>query len=80
MARALMNRPDLLLTPGSTSNPDPVPAAQVTGLIVQVNGAEGMTFLFLTHDDKIASLFRRRIVVGGGLVTGRGASTGGGVT
>jgi lipoprotein-releasing system ATP-binding protein len=43
---------------------------QVMELIAQINQEEGTTFLISTHDDKIASLCRRQIVVGDGVVTG----------
>lgn len=39
-------------------------------LIAQINRDEGTTFVISTHDDMIASLCRRQIVVGDGRVTG----------
>lgn len=70
VARALMNGPELVLADEPTGNLDRVSAMQVMDLIAQINREEGTTFLISTHDDKIASLCRRRIVVGDGLVTG----------
>ncbi len=70
VARALMNRPDLVLADEPTGNLDSVSAAQVMDLIADINRAEGTTFLISTHDEKIAARCRRRIVVGDGLVTG----------
>jgi lipoprotein-releasing system ATP-binding protein len=43
---------------------------QVMDLIAEINRDEGTTFLISTHDEKIAGLCRRQIVVGDGLVTG----------
>lgn len=70
VARALMNRPELVLADEPTGNLDRVSAMQVMDLIAQINRDEGTTFLISTHDEKIASLCRRQIVVGDGLVTG----------
>ncbi len=45
-------------------------AIQVMDLFAQINREEETTFLISTHDEKIASLCRRQIVVGDGVVTG----------
>jgi len=70
VARALMNRPELVLADEPTGNLDRQSAIQVMELIAEINRNEGTTFLISTHDEKIASLCRRQIVVGDGLVTG----------
>ncbi len=70
VARALMNSPELVLADEPTGNLDRVSAMQVMDLIAQINREEGTTFLISTHDEKIASLCRRQIVVGDGCVTG----------
>lgn len=70
VARALMNRPELVLADEPTGNLDRASAMQVMELIAQINRDEGTTFLISTHDEKIAGLCRRQIVVGDGLVTG----------
>lgn len=70
VARALMNRPDLVLADEPTGNLDRASAMQVMDLIAEINRDEGTTFLISTHDEKIASLCRRQIVVGDGVVTG----------
>ena len=70
VARALMNRPELVLADEPTGNLDRVSAMQVMDLIREINREEGTTFLISTHDEKIATTCRRQIVVGDGLVTG----------
>lgn len=70
VARALMNRPDLVLADEPTGNLDRASAQQVMDLIAEINRDEGTTFLISTHDEKIAALCRRQIVVGDGVVTG----------
>ena len=70
VARALMNRPELVLADEPTGNLDRESAMQVMELIEQISREEGTTFLISTHDEKIAGLCRRQIVVGDGVVTG----------
>ncbi|PWK61329.1 ABC transporter ATP-binding protein [Roseicyclus mahoneyensis] len=70
VARALMNRPELVLADEPTGNLDRDSAMQVMELIAEINRDEGTTFLISTHDEKIAGLCRRQVVVGDGLVTG----------
>lgn len=70
VARALMNGPELVLADEPTGNLDRASASQVMELIGQINREEGTTFLISTHDEKIAGLCRRQLVVGEGLVTG----------
>lgn len=70
VARALMNQPELVLADEPTGNLDRASAMQVMELIGEINRDEGTTFLISTHDEKIAGLCRRQIVVGDGMVTG----------
>lgn len=70
VARALMNRPELVLADEPTGNLDRASATQVMDLIAEINRDEGTTFLISTHDEKIAALCARQVVVEGGQVTG----------
>jgi lipoprotein-releasing system ATP-binding protein len=70
VARALMNSPELVLADEPTGNLDRASALQVMDLIGEINREEGTTFLISTHDEKIAAMCRRQIVVGDGRVTG----------
>ncbi len=70
VARALMNGPELVLADEPTGNLDRASAMQVMNLIGQINREEGTTFLISTHDEKIAALCRRQVVVADGKVTG----------
>ena len=70
VARALMNRPGLVLPDEPTGNLDRVLAIKVMDLIVEINRKEGKTFLISTHDEKIAALCRWQIVVADGFMTG----------
>jgi lipoprotein-releasing system ATP-binding protein len=70
VARALMNNPELVLADEPTGNLDRASAMQVMELIAQINREEGTTFLISTHDEKIASLCARQVMVADGQVTG----------
>lgn len=70
VARALMNRPELVLADEPTGNLDKESANQVMELIGQINRDEGTTFLISTHDESIAGRCRRKIRVDEGRVTG----------
>ena len=60
MARALLNRPRLLLADEPTGNLDPKNAAAVLDLIAQYHG-EGGTILLVTHDVEAAGRAERVI-------------------
>ena len=70
VARALMNRPELVLADEPTGNLDTVAAGQVMDLIAEINRDEGTTFLISTHDAKIAALCQRQISIHDGVATG----------
>lgn len=70
VARALMNRPELVLADEPTGNLDRASANLVMEMIAKINHEEGTTFLISTHDENIAARCRRQILVGDGKVTG----------
>jgi lipoprotein-releasing system ATP-binding protein len=65
-----MNAPELVLADEPTGNLDQASAMKVMALIAEINEEEGTTFLISPHDEKIAGLCRRQIVVGDGVVSG----------
>lgn len=69
VARALMNKPELILADEPTGNLDRVSAGQVMELLAEINREEGTTFLISTHDEKIAACCRRKVLVADGLVS-----------
>lgn len=72
VARALMNRPALVLADEPTGNLDRESADQVMDLIGTINAETGTCFLISTHDERISARCRRRIE----LLDGRLVSTG----
>lgn len=61
VARALMNRPALVLADEPTGNLDRQSADQVMSLIARINAESGCCFLISTHDEHISARCRRRI-------------------
>jgi lipoprotein-releasing system ATP-binding protein len=59
VARALMNRPDLVLADEPTGNLDRESSASVMSLLRDLCREEGMTFLISTHDADVAAVCDR---------------------
>ncbi|MBI3442388.1 MAG: ATP-binding cassette domain-containing protein [Candidatus Sungbacteria bacterium] len=61
IARALINRPDVLLADEPSGNLDPVNTAEIVKLLLKVNGL-GTTVLLATHDSKVINDLGRRVI------------------
>lgn len=71
IVRALMNRPRLVLADEPTGNLDTQTAAEVFGLLHELNREEGTTFLIVTHDPRLANTCPRQFrLLDGRLQTG----------
>ncbi len=69
IARALMQRPDLLLADEPTSSLDPKTAVEVLELLTALTAAEGLPVILNIHNVDLARRFARRIVgMSGGAV------------
>jgi putative ABC transport system ATP-binding protein len=55
VARALINTPKVILADEPTGNLDSETGAKIIELLRQVNKEKGLTFVLVTHDDKIAA-------------------------
>ena len=60
VARALANRPKLVLADEPTGNLDPANAAQALALIRELCTEEGSALLLVSHDPTVLSAFPRR--------------------
>ncbi len=63
IARALVNRPSILLADEPTGNLDSRNGEEIMRLIAHLNGSLGMTVVLVTHEHKLAATFAERMVV-----------------
>jgi putative ABC transport system ATP-binding protein len=68
IARALVNRPSLLLCDEPTGNLDSRNAATLMDLLDQLNSG-GLTIVIITHDAAVAARAGRRIAISDGIVS-----------
>ena len=66
IARAIVNRPALLLCDEPTGNLDSVNTEQVLTLLDDLNRADGLTIIVVTHDPNVAGHANRQIVMSDG--------------
>ncbi len=68
VARALVNRPALILADEPTGNLDSKTSGEIMELFQNLNAREGITIVLVTHEADIAAYAKRRIVFRDGLV------------
>ena len=68
IARALMNHPDLVLADEPSGNLDEANSAMLNELIGELNEKFNQAFLIVTHDEKLASFAKLRVVMHGGVI------------
>jgi len=73
VARALMNKPELILADEPTGNLDSASARQVMELLKKINEEERTTFLISTHDEKIAARCSDQIEIRDGQIAAQAA-------
>lgn len=61
LARALVNRPNLLLADEPTGNLDSKTGAEIMGLLTQLNEGLGMTIVMVTHERALAEQYAQRM-------------------
>jgi cell division transport system ATP-binding protein len=70
IARAMVNRPQILIADEPTGNLDPATSVEIMKLLDLINRRAGTTVLMATHDHAIVDAMRRRVIelVKGGVV------------
>ena len=63
LARALVNRPTILLADEPTGNLDSVNGEQILALLREINQSLGMTIVMVTHERALAERFADRIAL-----------------
>ena len=63
IARALINRPDVLFADEPTGNLDSVTGAQVEDILFKLNKEHGITLIIVTHDDDLAKKCNKRVYI-----------------
>ena len=66
IARALINRPALLLADEPTGNLDRTTAAQISKLLLELQAAENTMLVVVTHSADLAALLQRRVTIDDG--------------
>lgn len=67
VARALMNDPQIVFCDEPTGNLDTVTGAKIHGLLLDLNRTTQVCFVLVTHDENLAALSHRRMVMRDGL-------------
>src|SRR5205085_10800396 len=68
IARALITQPELVLADEPTANLDSKTSEQIIDLMLQLNRAHGVTFLFSTHDPRVMKHARRVVYINDGRI------------
>ena len=69
IARAVMGAPRVIYADEPTGNLDPATADSVHHLIVELNRAQGITFVIVTHNERLAALADRTLRLHDGKLT-----------
>jgi ABC-type lipoprotein export system ATPase subunit len=62
IARALVNRPEILLADEPTGNLDSTTAAEIMALLLDHLSRDGTTLIMVTHDEELARQSADRII------------------
>ena len=74
IARALIAKPDIIFADEPTGNLDSKSSAEVMRLLRDIWETMGKTLVVITHDDRIAKMAARRVVIMDGILSEEGAA------
>lgn len=63
IARAIANRPELLIADEPTGNLDPAMSKEIIALLERINNEEKTTIIMVTHDNNIVNEFKKRTII-----------------
>lgn len=66
IARAFITQPDVLFADEPTGNLDSVTGQHITELLFDLNKQNGTTLILVTHDQKLANMCQRQVVMDSG--------------
>jgi ABC-type lipoprotein export system ATPase subunit len=72
IARSLINQPSILLADEPTGNLDSRTSKEILEMFQQLNSADGITVILVTHDQGVAQWAQRTIRIKDGLLEGSG--------
>ena len=70
VARALINSPDLILADEPSGNLDSAHARELHQLFFELRKELGQTFVIVTHNEELAAMADRRLVMKDGVIQG----------
>ncbi|MGO9571144.1 MAG: ABC transporter ATP-binding protein [Desulfomonilaceae bacterium] len=70
IARALVNKPDIILADEPTGNLDSRTSAELIDVFRTLNRDQGITFVLVTHDLEIGGVTDRTIFIRDGIIAG----------
>ncbi len=62
LARALINKPDIIIADEPTGNLDPSLSFDIMNLLVRINQVVGRTVIVVTHEKQLVDHFNKRVV------------------
>ncbi len=63
IARAIANKPELLIADEPTGNLDPAMSKEIISLLEKINEEEQTTVIMVTHDNNIVNEFKKRTII-----------------
>ena len=68
VARAFASQPRILFADEPTGNLDSATGARIIELLFEMNRTQGITLIFITHEDRLAALCQKRIELTAGTI------------